>query len=68
MQTTERLPRLLTAREVSEATGLPTWRVYELSRNGDIPAVALGRSYRYSAPALRSWIESGGTRGTGDAA
>ena len=55
------LPRLLNAREVSEATGLPTWRIYELSRNGEIPTVAVGRSYRYAAPAIRRWIDNGGT-------
>jgi len=63
MQTTEQpLPRLLNAREVSEATGLPRWRIYELSRRGELPAVSVGpRSYRYSARALREWIEAGGT-------
>ena len=66
MQPTEALPRLLTAREVSEATGLAPWRIYELSRDGNIPAVSVGRSYRYSAPALLEWIENGGTRAGGD--
>ena len=65
MQTSEpALPRLLSAREVSEATGLPTWRIYELSRNGEIPTVSVGRSYRYAAPAVRRWIEAGGTAST----
>lgn len=62
MHTTDQtLPRLLTARDVEEATGLPRWRIYELSRRGDIPTVSVGRSYRYPAPALRRWIEDGGT-------
>ena len=62
MQTAEQaLPRLLNAREVSEATGLPTWRIYELSRNGEIPTVSVGRSYRYALPAIREWIQAGGT-------
>jgi excisionase family DNA binding protein len=67
MQTTEQpLPRLLNAREVSDATGLPRWRIYELSRRGELPAVAVGsRSYRYSAPAIREWIAGGGSRDEG---
>ena len=67
MQTAEQnLPRLLNAREVSQATGLPTWRIYELSRAGEIPTVSVGRSYRYAAPAVRRWIENGGTASNGD--
>lgn len=54
------LPRLLTAREVAEQTGLPLARVYELSRDGDMPCVRLGRARRFSLPALLAWIEKGG--------
>lgn len=63
--TTENLPRLLTAGQVAEQTGIPLSRVYELSRNGDIPHVRLGRALRYPAPALRKWIAKGGTAGNG---
>jgi excisionase family DNA binding protein len=58
---TTRLPRLLTAREVHEATGIPLARVYELTRDGEIPAVRLGRAVRYSATRLSEWIDAGGT-------
>lgn len=54
------LPRLLKASEVSEQTGLPEWRVYELSRMGVLPCVRLGRSYRYDPAALREFIAGGG--------
>lgn len=59
--TPEPLPRLLTAQEVADQTGLPLSRVYELSREDQIPHVRLGRALRYSAPAVREWIEAGGT-------
>ncbi|HZD52677.1 MAG TPA: helix-turn-helix domain-containing protein [Woeseiaceae bacterium] len=58
------LPRLLTAREVAEATRLPLSTVYELSRRGEIPTVRIGgRTLRFAAPAIRSWIEEGGSSG-----
>jgi len=58
------LPRLLKAREVAKQTGLPLARVYELSRQGTIPCIKLGRSYRYDAAKLRNWLNDGGTRPT----
>lgn len=58
---TPALPRLLTAREVADATGLPAWRVYELMRSGALPHVRLGRACRYSAAAVSEWLAAGGT-------
>jgi excisionase family DNA binding protein len=55
------LPRLLTADEVSEQTGIPLWRVYALTRSGAIPHVRIGRACRYSAEQLAAWLASGGT-------
>lgn len=62
------LPRLLTAKEVSNALSLPLASVYELSRRGELPTVRIGgRQVRYSAPAVREWIERGGSvNGTSD--
>lgn len=65
MRKDTKLPRLLTAREVSEATGLKRQRVYELTRMGLIPAMRIGASYRYPEDQLLQWIrdavlESGG--------
>lgn len=59
--TDARLPRLLTAEAVAEATGLSRARVYELARNGEMPAVRLGRAVRFAESALLSWISRGGT-------
>jgi excisionase family DNA binding protein len=64
--TTATLPRLLTAREVSEALGLPKWRVYQLAREEDLPSVRLGRSLRFDGDALAEWIQAGGTAAHGD--
>lgn len=55
------LPRLLRADEVSAQTGESLPRVYELCRMGLIPHVRLGRSVRFSAEAIRAWIEDGGS-------
>lgn len=56
------LPKLLTAKQVSAATGLPLATVYSLSRRHEIPTVRIGeRALRFSAEAVRAWIESGGT-------
>ena len=57
----QRLPRLLSADEVSKQTGLPRARIYELVRSDAIPHVRLGRTVRFSADALLDWIEAGGT-------
>lgn len=62
METEAQLPRLLTAQEVAEQTALPLARVYELAREGLLPSVRLGRAVRFSADALRSWFESGGSQ------
>ena len=61
------LPKLLTAKQVSAATGLPLATVYELSRRHELPAVRIGaRALRYSAPAVAAWIANGGSRNGGD--
>jgi excisionase family DNA binding protein len=49
--------RLLSAAEVAELLGVPTSWVYEQSRQGRIPTVALGRYRRFRQEAIASWIE-----------
>lgn len=61
------LPRLMTADQVAEQTGIPLARVYELSRMGHLPAISFGRRYRYDPNALRRWMEAGGTGTATDA-
>lgn len=59
------LPRLVTARELSRETGIPRYRIYELSRTGKLPHVRIGRAVRFSRQAVREWVEAGGTEPTG---
>ena len=52
------VPRLLTIRQASEATGLPRWRLYELLARGEGPAsMRIGKTFRISEAALIAWIE-----------
>jgi excisionase family DNA binding protein len=51
---------LLTAQQVAVLLQVPKARVYELAREGLIPAVRLGRQLRVSAIALDDWIANGG--------
>ncbi|MEX2529836.1 MAG: helix-turn-helix domain-containing protein [Gemmatimonadota bacterium] len=53
------LPRLLTAREVADQTGLPLQRVYEMARTGELPALRFGRAMRFNASELRERLTAG---------
>ena len=56
------LPKLLKAADLAEQfDSLSRQRIYELARNGGIPAIRVGRSWRFSAQAVASWLEAGGT-------
>ncbi len=52
--------RLLTATEVADLLRVPKGRVYELVRQGLLPACHLGRQIRIEERALREWIAGGG--------
>ena len=61
--TVQDLPRLLTAQEVcAQFRSIGRHRLYQLARRGEIPAIKLGRAYRFAASALEAWIAAGGTR------
>lgn len=47
--------RLLTADELAERWQVPKAHVYRLTRDGAIPAVKLGRYYRYRLDAIERW-------------
>jgi excisionase family DNA binding protein len=49
--------RLMTAAEVAEMLGVPKSWVYEQSRAGRIPTVALGRYRRFREEAVAAWVE-----------
>jgi excisionase family DNA binding protein len=48
--------RLLTAEEVADWLAVtPTW-VHEMARSGEIPAIKLGRYWRFSRSAIEDWL------------
>lgn len=57
------LPRLLTAKEVSSATGIPLARIYQMAREGQMPVIRLGRAMRFDPAAVSEWLAAGGTKG-----
>ena len=54
---------LITVSEVAEVLGVKRARVYELSRNGQLPfLVKIGdRQYRYHAQGMYDWLSKGGS-------
>ena len=48
--------KLLTAPEVAEILRLRVDHVYKLSREGKIPCLQFGRSYRYREESIESWL------------
>jgi len=54
---------LQSAESIAVLLGTSPHRVYQLARAGQLPSVRLGRSVRFSPPAIRAWIEAGGTAG-----
>ena len=46
---------LLTADELADRWRVPKSHVYRLTRDGLIPAVRLGRYYRYRLDAIEAW-------------
>lgn len=62
MPTTATLPRLLTAHDVADQTGLSLQRVYELSRKGVMPSIRFGRALRFDPSAITDWLRAGGTQ------
>ncbi len=52
--------RLLTADELAERWQVPKSHVYRLTRGGGLPAVRLGRYYRYRLAAVEAWEAEGG--------
>ena len=66
MVTTTQLPRLISARDVADQTGLPLARVYQLAREDRMPCIRLGRAMRFDGDAVRAWLADGGTTYRGD--
>lgn len=56
--TTPTLPRLLTAKEVAQQLHVSIWRIHEWTRSRGLPAVHVGRNYRYDPRAVDAWIRT----------
>lgn len=56
---------LITAPTAARLLGVTVQRLYELSREGVVPSVRLGRSFRYSPSALNEFIQKGGVAWSG---
>lgn len=55
--------KLLKAETVAEILDVTKARVYELTREKQIPFIQVGeRQYRYSETAILNWIENGGNQ------
>jgi excisionase family DNA binding protein len=50
-------PLLLTARQAAKVLNVCEKTLWTLTKNGDIPAVRIGRAVRYDPADLRAWIE-----------
>ena len=48
---------LLTAREASQVLHINRYLIYRLVRDGDLPAIRVGRMVRFRPEDLREWIE-----------
>lgn len=59
----ENLLRLLKADELAERLQVSRYKAYELLRNGDIPAVLIGRLVRCREEDVRAFIEARRTNG-----
>lgn len=51
-------PPLLTVAEVADLFRVSSMTVYRLIRNGELPAVRVGRSYRVREDDLQSYLQS----------
>lgn len=56
---------LLTAEQVAERWQVPRSQVYRLAREGRLPAVTIGRYYRFRMTMLEQWEENGGSEASG---
>jgi len=56
---TDEISEVLTVREVARYLRLAKATVYKLARAGEIPAVRVGRAWRFPKQLLDEWLEQG---------
>lgn len=52
------MENLLTARDLAERLRITTDTVYRMARQGRIPAVRVGRTWRFRETAIEGWLGS----------
>ena len=50
---------ILSVEAAARALGVSTRTVYNLARNGDIPAMRVGREWRFALTNIRKWVANG---------
>lgn len=60
-------PKLWDVEHMVELLGQPPYRIYDMVRLGQLPAVRIGRRIRFDPRAIERWIEAGGTQPSRDA-
>jgi excisionase family DNA binding protein len=57
------IERLLTAEDVAEILGVKPPRIYQMSRDKQIPHIVIGkRQLRYTRSAIEKWLDNGGNQ------
>lgn len=59
-----RVPDILDAHDAAELLRVCEKTVLKLARDGEIPAVRIGRQWRFSRSALTAYVERGAVRRT----
>ena len=55
--------KLMRTDEVGVVLDIPTDRVARMARQGQLPAIRCGRTWRFAREALDAWMSSGGAGG-----
>ena len=68
MQTIPTSPTYLTARDVQELIRVDRSTIYRMAESGRLPAIKVGRQWRFPADAVQAWLEASGNGGDGNGA
>jgi len=60
MQTIQTSPTYLTARDVQELIRVDRSTIYRMAESGRLPAIKVGRQWRFPADAVHAWLEASG--------
>lgn len=67
MQTTQTSPTYLTARDVQDLIRVDRSTIYRMAESGRLPAIKVGRQWRFPTDAVQAWLKASGN-GTNDEA